>query len=228
MRCYLLIIAVFVATNKLAAQTLLLESPTRKAWQPNQLVLTSDYLAPPSEQLQRYQKEVGLQADTRVSLSSILDVPIKKRDRGPKLEKAYFAAVWLKDQSATLTTDTVELAKQRIYFDLAELAARQARRTLQHLQDSIKAYGTVYIYYVPVANQACAWYHQQSDAYTRALYIDKNPETYPIWRKHVQKALRESSAYATPAQDSQRLLSGQPVEQGYEKSDTILGNLGCK
>ena len=158
----------------------------------------------------------------------MLDVPSKRRDRGPELEKAYFAVVWLKDQSATLVTDTAELAKQRVYFDLAELAARQARRNLQHLQDSINAYGTVYIHYVPVANQACAWYHEQSDAYTRALYIDKIPNAYATWRRQVRSLLQETTAYATPIQDAQRLLSGRLMEPGYEKSETVLGTLGYK
>lgn len=228
MRYRLLPFVLMLTANKLVAQTMLLESSARKAWQPNQPVLAADYQASPSEQLRRYQKEIGFQTDTRVSLASVLDVPSKKRDRGPKLEKAYFAAIWLKDQSATLTTDTAELAKQRVYFDLAELAARRARRTLQQLQDSIRGYGTVYIYYVQVANEACAWYHKQSDAYSKTLYIDKNPVAYLEWRKMVQRALQEWAAFATPVEAAERLLHDQPVEPGYQKSETVLGKLGCK
>ncbi|MCC3158082.1 hypothetical protein LJ737_12605 [Hymenobacter sp. 15J16-1T3B] len=209
------------------AQVPPLETPTRKAWQPRQPVLATDFQAPPTAKLRELEQKAGLRTDTRVSLGSVLDVPAKRRDRGPKLEQAYFAAIWLKDQSATLTTDTAALAQERILFDLAELAARQARRTLQQLQDSSHAYGTAYIYYVPVANQACAWYHQQVDAYTRARYIDKQPEAHATWRRRIDVALRESAAWATPAQAAQRLLGGQPVEPGYIKSPTVLGQLGC-
>ncbi|GAB2957284.1 hypothetical protein GCM10027048_24730 [Hymenobacter coalescens] len=144
---YFFLLLLLAASHAATSQTLSLESATRKAWQPGHSVQLTDYQAMPSEQLRRLRQKAGLQADTRVSLSSVLDVPSRRRDRGPKLEKAYFAALWLKDQSATLTQDTAELAQQRIYFDLAELAARQARRTLQQLQDSTNAYGTVYIYY---------------------------------------------------------------------------------
>jgi hypothetical protein len=205
-----------------------LETPTRKAWQANQPVRPADFQALPSPKLRELQQKAGLQTDTRISFSSVLDVPARRRDRGPKREKAYFAALWLKDQSATLTADTALLARERIFFDLAELAARQARRRLQHLQDSLPGYGTAYIYYVTVANQACAWYHQQHAAFTRALYIDKQPDAYATWRRQVNAALLESAAYATPAEAARRLLSGQPVEPGYEKSPTVLGQLGCE
>lgn len=228
MRLPLLLVVFLLAAHVLMAQSLPFESATRKAWQPNQKVLATDFQAAPSEQFRRLEKQAGLLVDSRVSLSSVLDVPRRKRDRGPMLEKAYFAALWLKDQSATLTTDTAELAKHRIIFDLAELAARQARQSLQQLQDSTQAYGTVYIYYVPVANRACAWYYEQTAAYTKALYVDKNPAAYAEWRKLVRAALQATAAYATTTQDAQRLLTNQPVEPAYEKSATILGALGCK
>lgn len=221
---YLLLLLLLCA-GPLRAQSL--ETPTRKAWQPRQPVLSTDFQAAPSAKLRELEQKAGLRTDTRVSLSSVLDVPAKRRDRGPKLEQAYFAAIWLKDQSATLTTDTAELAKERLLFDLAELAARQARRNLQELQDSTHAYGTVYIYYVPVANRACAWYHQQVDAYTRARYLEKQPDAHASWRRRIDEALQESAAWATPPQAAQRLLTGQPVEPGYIKSPTVLGQLGC-
>lgn len=223
MRYFLLLL--LLCAGPLRAQSL--ETPTRRAWQPNQPVRATDYQAAPTDKLRELEQKVGLRIDTRVSLGSVLDVPAKRRDRGPQLERAYFAAIWLKDQSATLTTDTAELAKERVLFDLAELAARQARRTLQHLQDSTRAYGTVYIYYVPVANRACAWYYQQVDTYTRARYIDKQPEAHATWRRQLDAALAESAAWATPAQAARRLLTGQPVEPGYIQSPTVLGQLGC-
>ncbi|RTQ50808.1 hypothetical protein EJV47_09310 [Hymenobacter gummosus] len=223
--CFPLLLMLLLTTGPLAAQSL--DTPTRKAWQPGQPVLPADFQAPPSARLRELQLKAGLQADSRISLSSVLDVPARRRDRGPGLEKAYFAAIWLKDQSATLSTDTAVLARERLVFDLAELAARQARRTLQRLQDSTRAYGTVYIHYVSVANGACAWYHQQVDAFTRALYIDRQPDAYATWRRQVSAALRESAAWATPTPAAQRLLGGQPVEPGYIKSPTVLGQLGC-
>lgn len=228
MRFLLLFVGLLFGANMLAAQTPLIESSTRKAWQPNQQVRPADFQAVPSAQLRNLQQKAGLLTDSRISFSSVLDVPRRKRDRGPLLEKAYFAAIWLKDQSATLTTDTAEMAKQQILFDLAELSARKARRTLQALQDSTRAYGTAYIYYVTVANQACALYHRQAEAYTKAIYIDNNPVAYAKWRKMVHLALQETAAYATSAQDAQRLIDGKPVEPEYEQSPTVLGTLGCK
>ena len=56
MRSYLILL--LLATAKaLVAQSLPAETSTRKAWQPNQLVLATDFNAPPSEQLRRLQQQ---------------------------------------------------------------------------------------------------------------------------------------------------------------------------
>ena len=78
-------------------------------------------------------KKYSMTASASVGIWSILDVPKKKKDRGKKLEKVYFAPAFSKTGSAAISNDTMQIAIQAIYFDICEFAARLARKELKTL-----------------------------------------------------------------------------------------------
>ncbi len=163
-------------------------------------------------------KKAGLKAMSYIGLWSILDVPKKKKDRGKLFEKAYAVPAFDKAASYILTTDTAELALQQLYFDFEEVFARTARSQFAGMQDSVKAYGILWTMFSTVIADIKTNKARYYDAITKDIIINKKTGALVEWQQTVHKLLIESKQWATKPEDSQRFITGKPIEKDYEQS----------
>ena len=203
-------------------QTSKTEDQNLKGWTKETKIVYADFKGKPTDQLKRLNREAGLQASAQVGLKSILDVPKKKRDRGRLLEKVYVAPFFIKTTSVTMTRDEKELDKQRLYFDMGEVHARMMRRDIEHIQDSTKAYGTIWIMYSSIKDYYCTEFGKMFDDYTYEVFVEKKEGAYEKWRELIDKGLSELEKYATKKEDCSRLLTGLPIDPEYEQSEKVF------
>lgn len=203
------------------------ETDSVKLWQPNTRIIFSDFKGDTTnEKAKKYKDNIGLLASSNVSVGRYLDIPKKKKNRGKMLEKAYFVPRWVKYNSYSFTTDSFEIAKQRLYFDMAEMICRMARRDIDSIQNyPMKAYGTLYITYVDIANHYCSKLYEFHRAYTQEVFVKKEEKAYEKWRAIIDDQLIKLEKYATQPMDCQRFITGQPVDKDYILSPTIYGEL---
>jgi hypothetical protein len=199
------------------------EDTTHIIWQPSVKLAYTDFKGTPSEKEMNMFNKYDMTASAAIGIWSVLDVPKRKRDRGKKLEKVYFAPAFSKYGSVVISPDSLQIAIQIVYFDIAELAARWARRELRTFQDKMKGYGTLFLMYSTIEKDMQEKYNQMIGAYTKDVFVDKKPDAYEIWRKFYDEMLEETKEWATTPQECQRLLIGKPMEPDYEKSPTIAG-----
>jgi hypothetical protein len=213
--------------STVAGQPFVTENQQFKGWTKETKIVYADFKGKTTEQIRRLQKEAGLQATAQVGIRATLDVPKKKKDRGRLLEKVYAAPFFFKTTSITLTRDEGELDKQRIYFDMAEVYTRMARREFEHIADSAKTYGTIWIMYQDVMSYFCLEFKKMADAYTYEALVEKKAESFQKWRDLVNEGLRETAQYATTKIDCHRLLTDKPVDPAYEESKNAFPFKGC-
>lgn len=178
-------------------QTFKTEDRNLKGWTKETKITYADFKGKPTDKLRKLNNEAGLQASAQIGLKSILDVPKKKRDRGRLLEKVYVAPFFIKSTSVTMTKDEKELDKQRLYFDMGEVHARMMRRDIEHIQDSTKAYGTMWILYSSIKDYYCTEFGKMFDDYTYEVFVEKQDGAFEKWRALINKGLSELDKYAT-------------------------------
>ncbi len=198
------------------------EDQNLKGWNKEAKIVYADFQGKPTDRLKRLNKEAGLQASAQVGLKSILDIPKKKRDRGRLLEKVYVAPFFIKTTSVTMTKDERELDKQRLYFDMGEFHARRMRKDIQHIQDSTKAYGTIWIMYSSIKDYYCSEFRKMFDDYTYEVFVEKKEGAFEKWRELIDNGLSELEKYATKKEDCHRLLTGLPIDPAFEQSEKVL------
>jgi hypothetical protein len=218
----LLLAVLIVISVSALGQTLKTEDTNLKGWTSETKIDYTDFKSKPTEQFKRLNKEAGLQASAQVGLKSILDVPKRKRDRGRLLEKVYVAPFFIKTTSVAMTRDEKELDKQRLYFDMGEVHARMMRRDIEHIQDSSKAYGTIWIMYSSIKDYYCTEFGRMFNDYTYEVFVEKEEGAFEKWRELIDKGLRELEKYATKKEDCHRLLTGLPIDPEYEQSEKVL------
>ena len=225
MRTILLIILVTVFCTCSFGQT---TYPTRDSahvfWQPGLSLTHLDYKGKETKEVSEVMDKYGLQATASVGIWSILDTPKKKADRYKKFERVYFAPAFEFSTSCTRTTDTLEIAKQNLYLDICEIAARWARRTLTSIQDSTKATGTLTIMYMTVKDEMHEKRKEMYRSYFKDVFVDKKPGAFEEWRSFYSKLLEDTKQWATRPEECYRLMTQKPIEKGYIEAPTVMGS----
>jgi hypothetical protein len=205
---------------------ILIETDSLKFWQSNLNLNNSDFKGDTTTaNALKWKEKINLLASSGVSVVRFLDIPKKKKNRGKMLEKAYFVPCWRKHQSYTFTTDSFEIEKQKLYFDIAEMICRMARKDIDSLQNTSKAYGMLYFTYVDIANHYCEKFGEFHREYTQAVFVRKEEKAYKLWRDTTHAKLKELDKYATTQIDCQRVITNIPVDKEYILSPTIYGQL---
>jgi hypothetical protein len=199
------------------------EDSTHIIWQPGMNLSFEDFQGIPSEKEMDMFRKYNLTASAAIGIWSVLNVPKKKRDRGKKREKVYFAPAFSKVGSSAISPDSMQIAIQEVYFDIAELSARWARRELQSMQYKMNGYGTLYIMYTTVEKDMQDKYRQMIGVYTKEVIVEKKPGAYESWSAFYDEMLEETKEWATTPEECHRQLTGKPTEPGYEKSPTVAG-----
>ena len=142
-------------------------------WQPNTEINFSDYQAAIDSSAIRLHEKYGMQLISTIKLMSVIDIPKKKRQRGAKTEIVYFAPAFCKKCSSIFSKDGVDLKYDRLFFDIAELCARQARIELDAALNEIYAYGTLSIMYMTVKSRWEERMHEMFGAFGNEVIVEK-------------------------------------------------------
>lgn len=191
-------------------------------WQPGTVLALSDFKGSSTGKDKETPRNSDIKNMAHITIWSILDVPKKKKDRGKKLEKVYIAPAFDIKASYALTNDNAQIAKQQIYFDIAEVWARWARQQFKSYQETIPGYGIVFSMYSTVIRDMKAQQTKMNDDYTKEMFVDKSPDAFTKWRKMIDDKLEETKAWATTPQECFRFISDKPIEEDYEQSPTVM------
>lgn len=220
---FVLTLILFVGPTCFGQTTFITEDSTHIFWQPTVKLSYNDFKGDTTVKLMDFFRKYNLTASASVGVWSILDVPKKKKDRGKKLEKVYFAPAFDKKGSVAISTDTMQIAIQAIYFDICELTARLARKQLKALQDTMKGYGTLYIMYSTITKDMEEKRQKMNVSFTKEVIVEKKEGAYESWRKFYDEMLEKTKEWTTTPEECYRLLTGKPIEPDYEKSPTVAG-----
>ena len=223
-RYFTIVIYLYLIILKLNAQSVI-ETDSIKFWYPNLRITISDFKGDTtSRESIELKEKYNVLSSSSVVITRRLDIPRRKRDRGKLLERVYFVPRWIKYGSTTFTRDSMELEKEKLYLDLAELICRMARSEIDSLQRTSKTYGILYFAYVPIANSYCEKFVEIHKEYTIAVFVEKDEQAYQSWRDAIDLQLEKYSKYATTSLDCQRMLTTQPSDKNYILSPYIFGD----
>lgn len=225
MKKSMLILVVFFCNTLFSQLNYSTENDEYILWQKDRKLKFSDFKGDTLGKDSDNYKKTNLRVSAYTGIWSILDVPKKIRQRGRKLEKVYVAPAFQKSTSFAFINVTAQIAMQQVCFDISEVWARDAREQLKMYQDSIKGYGTLYLFYKTVINRMKQINSKMLDAYTKDVYINKKPDAFNWRRKTVSKKLRETEKWATKPEEFYRLLVGKPIDENYEQSPTVSEDL---
>ena len=193
-------------------------------WQADRRLKGSDYMGSLKEdKYDQHCDTYGLCTIASTGLWAILDLPKRKRDRGPLKEKAWFSAVFDKHESFAQPGDTVGLLVQQMIFDVEELWARWARKELNRYEvASNNAYGMTHIMFDDVKKQANEKLRRMVNQITTEVYVEPEEGAIMKWRELVDELLAEVSEFATSPEDAARFINGAPIDERYEVAPYVI------
>jgi hypothetical protein len=201
--------------------------PTRDSihifWQPGLKITFNDYKGSPTAQTQEIMDKYDISVMASVGIWSVLDTPKKKRDRYRKFEKVYFAPAFERTTSYARTNDSIQIAIQNTYLDICEIWARWARQQLQSWQDTTKATGTLTIMYMTVKQEMNENRLKMYGGYFKDVIAEKKEGAFKEWRNLIEKWLDDTEQWAAKPEECYRLMTQQPIEEGYILAPTVLG-----
>ncbi len=198
-------------------------------WQPDVKIKYSHFQSESDEDCIKYNKKYGLKMSANIQLKGIVDIPkshlsrkIKKRTG---YDKAYLAPVFCKNCSCILSEDSVELVVYQLLFDVAEMCTRGARKELLENQKQMNINNVNNMFFTTVKNK---WDERMRGTWTsiyQDVLIQKKDSSYAEWRTLVEELLEANKDFATQHYEIERLILGEPVEEGYVQAKTIMGDL---
>ena len=155
----------------------------------------------------------------------VVDVP--KRWRG-KMDKAYIAPVFCKNCSCILSEDSMALKTDRLLFDITEILSRNIRKELDEFQRATNVDNVNEMFFTTIKNK---WDKLRGDFFAtviREILIEKQEGAYEKWREKIDEILEKRKEYATKPEDCFRFIAGKPIEKGYKKAKSIMGDMRSK
>lgn len=119
----------------------------------------------------------------------------------------------------------MDYLKQVIVFDMYELAARNCRIELDSVYKKIPAIGTKGIVFKSIESKIQEELGKMVLSYTQEVYILNEEGAFEKWRKLINELLNQTNNYKTTANDRLRFIKKEPIEIGYIKAKTVIGNL---
>lgn len=198
-------------------------------WQPDVEIDYSHFQSEPDADCIKYNEKYGLKMSPTIQLKGIVDIPkshlsrkIKKRTGNDKL---YLAPIFCKNCSCILSEDSVELVVYQLLFDVAELCARGLRKELIETQQEMNINNVNAMFYTTIKNR---WDERMRGTWAsiyKDVLIQKKDSSYVEWRTLVDEMLEANKDFATQPYEIERLILGEPVEEGYVQAKTIMGDL---
>ena len=194
-------------------------------WQSDRKINFSDYQSKSDTNCIKYNERYGLKMSSSIGFRWVVDVP--KRWRG-KMDKAYIAPVFCKNCSCILSEDSMALKTDRLLFDITEILSRNIRKELDEFQRATNVDNVNEMFFTTIKNK---WDELRGDFFAtviREILIEKQEGAYEKWRKKVDEILEKRKEYATKPEDCFRFIAGKPIEKGYKKAKSIMGDMRSK
>jgi hypothetical protein len=140
-------------------------------------------------------------------------------------DKLYLAPIFCKNCSCILSEDSVELMVYQLLFDVAEMCARGLRKELIETQQEMNINNVNAMFYTTIKNK---WDERMRGTWAsiyQDVLIQKKDSSYVEWRTLVDEMLEANKDFATQPYEIERLILGEPVEEGYVQAKTIMGDL---
>lgn len=203
------------------------ENETHIFWNPEKQLNKNDFKGDESSfgNAKKYCEELSFCTCGSFGMFSVLDVPKKKKNRGKLYEKAYFLPAFEKKTSWNLKNDSIGIKQQQLVYDIFELSARLSRQKLKQMQDTIKGYGTISIWYYTLKTYEAERRTKLIDQYTNEVIVKKEVGAFEKWKSRIESLLNELQEFATTKEDYLRFITSKPTDERYEMAKTIIGNL---
>lgn len=193
-------------------------------WQPGVEIRLTDYQDTIHHITRRMNEVYGMDWNANIGIRSAVDLPRKKKERRKKPEIAYFGAVFCRNCSSYLTEDSTQLKHDRIFFDIAELCTRKARKEMESISRIIPAFGVKSIFLQTITNEMNELLFDIIGAYRREVLAEKKEGAYEEWAKIIADLLRATREYATKPEDCIRLLNNEAMGNGYFSPKQLIGD----
>lgn len=214
-----------MSTSAVAQDTIAPQSLRYIFWQPDAVINFQDYVQPPDSGDFRMRDKYGIGVMGTVELLSAVDVPKKKRDLAKMGEAIYMAPAFCRECSAFLWEDSMGLKHDRIFFDMAEIATRNARKELDSISTSLHVDNGGVMFLETFLQDAEDMRLAMMRDYFVQVVIAKSDSAYVVWRTFVDEALFHTSAYTTRPDDCMRFSAGRPIKAGYVMPGSRMGDM---
>jgi hypothetical protein len=187
-------------------------------WQPKIKLSNEDFKFDGRNEInaEKYCEKIKLCASVATDFNVIIDVPKTKKLQNKLNEKIYFVPVLDKMKSYNLTKDTIGILRQKVIFDIEELATRYARQQLEKTTTQFeKKYGSIITWHNIIIKEAKKMRAKLIDQYTLDVYLEPKTNAYEEWRIKINKLLDELKEFSTKPQDCIRFINQKPLEEDY-------------
>jgi hypothetical protein len=226
-----ILISIVISSTK-AQNQVQTEDKSNLYWQPDVKIDFSHFQSESDTDCIKYSEKYGLKMSPNIQLKGIVDIPnshlskkIKKRTGDDKL---YLAPVFCKHCSCILSNDSFELVVCQLFFDVAEMCARGARKELFETQAQMNINNVNTMFFTTVKNR---WDERMRGTWAsiyKDVLIQKKDSAYTEWRKLVDELLEANKDFSTQPNELKRLILGKPIEQDYIQAKAIIGDLKGK
>ena len=222
-----LLLSVIVSSAKGQNQPLT-EDDDNLYWQPIVEIDYAHFQSDSDADCIKYNEEYGLKMSVSIQLKGIVDIPKSHQSRNSKKwtgnDKLYLGPIFCKKCSCILSEDSLELVVYQLLFDAAEMCARGLRKELIETQQRMNISNVNAMFYATVKNK---WEEIMRGTWAsiyKDVLIQKKDSSYVEWRKLVDEMLEANIDFATQPYEIERLILGEPVEEGYVQAKTIMGD----
>jgi len=198
-------------------------------WQPDVKIDFSHFQSESDADCIEFNEKHGVKMSPNIQLEGIVDIPKSHRSR--KIEKrigddkAYLAPIFCKDCSCILSKDSIELEVTQLLFDVAEMCSRGARKELIETKEEMNINNVNAMFFTTVIN---TWDERMRGTWAsiyQDVLIQKKDSAYMEWRQLVDELMEDNSDFSTQPYEIERLLLGEPIEEGYVQAKAIMGDM---
>lgn len=211
------ILIIVISSLNLLAQN---NYPTRDSihifWQPNVKITYQDFQQKLPKNILESMDSFKFDVSASVGILMALDVPKRRKGMSDKFEKIYFAPAFERTTSGTRTSDSLQIAMQLAYLDIAEIWARWGREQFSLLKDSTNVVGIQTLAYSTIVSAMMEKYISMRDSYSYEVLIKKKEGAFIKWRNGIDEMLLEKTKWTTSREECYRMIKGKPIEPGYK------------
>lgn len=222
------ILFLFITASVHAQNPVQTEDKLNLYWQPNVEIEYSHFQSESDADCIKYNEKYGIQMSPNIQLHGIVDIPKSHQSKKIKkrigYDKLYLAPIFCKNCSCMLQEDSLELVATQLLFDVAEMCARGLRKDLIATQNEMNINNVNTTYYRTLKNKWDETMWGTWGSIYQDVLVQKKDSAYIEWRTFVDEMLDFNKDFATQPYEIERLILGEPIEEGYVQAKRIMGD----